>query len=370
MISRKRGKPDTAVPPDTDDDLTRGATEPESTTARHRRKPAHRILLFLSIILVGAVTLATVGLYVLTDSVANQVVRTPNVFTGLDEAARPPATEAMTFLLIGTDSLDPDHSADEPPKVTFEPGSQRSDVIMLVRLDKDRSKATVVSLPRDSWVTVPGYGNEKINAAYSFGGPSLLVRTVEALTHIRVDHFGVIDFAGFQSVIDLVGGIDVTIDAATTAGGVSFHEGVNHLSGLQALSYVRQRKGLPRGDLDRVRRHQNALRALVTKIASSTTLSHPADSYRLLDTLSQWVRVDDTFTNNGLRSFVFGLRDLRPTQVTFLTAPVGGLGREGSQSVVYLELDLGSALWHALGTGQIDAYVVMHPEGILGVSSP
>jgi LCP family protein required for cell wall assembly len=241
---------------------------------------------------------------------------------------------------------------------------------MLVRLDKDRSKATVVSLPRDSWVTVPGFGKEKVNAAYSFGGPSLLIQTVEALTHIRVDHFGVIDFAGFQSMIDLVGGIDVTVDAATTASGVSFHEGVNHLNGQQALSYVRQRKGLPRGDLDRVQRHQNALRALVTKIASGTTLSRPADSYRLFDTLARWVRVDDTFTNNGLRSFVFGLRDLRPTQVTFLTAPVAGLGREGSQSVVYLEPDLGNALWRALGTGQIDSYVVRYPEGVLGVSSP
>ena len=96
----------------------------------------------------------------------------------------------------------------------------------------------------------------KINAAYAFGGPSLLIRTVENLTALRIDHFAVVDFAGFRSVVDAVGGIDVGISAATNNDGVDFHQGVNHLDGTQALAYVRQRYGLADGDLDRAQRQQ------------------------------------------------------------------------------------------------------------------
>ena len=371
MISRHSRDRRTTPPPDAADDIACSAdAAPGSDKARHRRKPVRRILLFVVITLLGAVGLGTVGLLMLADSVAYQVHRTPNVFAGINEAERPPTADAMAFLLIGTDSRDPEQGITEPPAVTFPPGSQRSDVIMLVRINKERSSATVVSLPRDSWVTVPVYGKVEINAGYSFGGPTLLVRTVEALTNIRVDHFGVIDFAGFQSLIDIVGGIDVTVDKPTTAGAVTFQAGTNHLNGQQALAYARQRHGLPRGELDWVQRHQNTLRALVTKIASIDTFSHPVDSYRLLDTLSHWVSVDDTLSNNALRSLVFGMRNLRPAQVTFLTAPVAGLGREGVQSVVYLDFDRASELWHCLAADDVGAFAQDYPDSTLGISGP
>ena len=122
---------------------------------------------------------------------------------------------------------------------------------MIARLNPDRTVAAVASIPRDSWVDIPGHGHDKINAAYSFGGPSLLVATVENLTQIRIDHFAVIDFAGFRSMVDAVGGIDVGIDAPTSSDGVAFHQGVNHLDGRAALAYVRQRYGLIGGDFDR-----------------------------------------------------------------------------------------------------------------------
>jgi len=144
----------------------------------------------------------------------------------------------------------------------------------------------------------------------------------------------VIDFAGFQSMVDSVGGIDVGIAAATSNQGVDFRRGVNHLNSAQALAYVRQRYGLPNGDLDRAHRQQNALRALLAKAASSGTLSDPIALYDLLDATSRSVGVDDTLSNDSLRSLAFGLRGLRPSAITFLNAPVAGLGREGAQSVV------------------------------------
>ena len=146
---------------------------------------------------------------------------------------------------------------------------------MIARLAEDGQSAAVVSIPRDSWVDIPGHGKNKINAAYAFGGPSLLIRTVENLTELHVDHFAVIDFAGFQAVVDSVGGIDVGISAATSNEGVHFHQGVNHLDGTQALAYVRQRYGLVDGDLDRAQRQQNAMRAVLTKVAVDRRARRP-----------------------------------------------------------------------------------------------
>lgn len=130
-----------------------------------------------------------------------------DVFGPLDVAQRPAATESLTFLLVGTDSRSPEPTTGaEASGPEYVPGAQRSDVIMLFTLSPDRTGASVVSIPRDSWVPIPGRGLGKINTAYSYGGPTLLINTVEQLTQLRVDHFMVIDFAGFQQMTDAVGG--------------------------------------------------------------------------------------------------------------------------------------------------------------------
>jgi LCP family protein required for cell wall assembly len=341
--------------------------------ASPRRRRAVRRVLFISMgVLVVLVFSGIGGLYLLSERLGDNVQRYPSVFSGLDESQRPkpPVNEAATtFLLMGTDSR-----SSEPTTGTgatapdFVPGSQRSDAILLVRVAGDKAHASVVSIPRDSWVPIPGHGSNKINAAYSFGGPTLLVQTVEAMTHVRIDHFAVIDFAGFQAMTDSVGGIDVQISAPSSSRGVTFHAGLNHLNGEQALIYVRQRYDLPRGDLDRVQRQQNALRALMDKAASSGLLSNPLRTYDLVDAVSRSVGVDDSLSNGGLRSLVFDLRNMRSSGVMFMTAPVAGLGWEGSQSVVYLEPNKSSALWQAVNTDRVGDYVKNNPADQLGDS--
>lgn len=151
----------------------------------------------------------------------------------------------MTFLLVGTDSRSAASTTGEDATgPSFVPGAQRSDVVMLAQVSADRQSARVVSIPRDSWVEIPGRGRGKVNAAYSWGGAALLVATVEKLTGVRVDHFAVIDFAGFRSVVDAVGGVDVGVAARTASAGVTSQAGVNHLDGDAALVYVRQRHEL------------------------------------------------------------------------------------------------------------------------------
>src|SRR6185436_8377043 len=141
------------------------------------------------------------------------------------------------------------------------------------------------------------------------------------------DHFAVIDFAGFRSMVDAVGGIDV--DLTTPPSGLG--RGPHHLDGTQALLYVRERTGYLSGD--RARRQQNALRAMLTKAASSGTLTDPVQLYDFLDAVSRSVGVDDTLSNGGMRALGLKLSELGASEVTFVRAPVANVGQQGGQIV-------------------------------------
>lgn len=338
---------------------------------KRRMSRTRKALLGVAVLLLVLVIGGAVGVQVVTNRVLGDVERIPDVFAPIDEATRPqkPAgtEKTVNFLLVGVDTRAEEQTTGaEGDGEPFVPGRQRSDVIMVVHVSADRKTASVVSLPRDSWVDVPGRGQNKINAAYSFGGGSLLVQTVEGLTGLRIDHFAVVDFAGFKDITDAVGGIDVRIAQATGDNRGSFPAGVNHLNGDQALVYVRQRYNLPGGDLDRVRRQQNVIKALMSKAADRGLLASPAGTLKLADAVARAVSVDDSLDNGALRSLVLSLRGLRPASVTFLTAPVSGLGREGKQSVVRLDDARSAQLWKAVTDDRVAGYVAAHPEDRLG----
>lgn len=348
----------TRVGADTEVEAGAGDTPPG-----RRRWRGRRVVLVLGAMLLAVVGLVGGSFLVLSENLGNNIVRVPGAFAGLDEALRPPASEALTFLLVGTDTR-----SDVPTTGEAAGGAvvgDRSDVLMLARVDPSRRTASVVSIPRDSWVDIPGRGPDKVNAAYALGGPGLLVGTVEALSGLRVDHFGVIDFAGFEAVVDAVGGVDVAVAEATGNDGVQFQQGVNHLDGAAALAFVRQRYDLAGGDLDRAQRQQAVLRALLGRAASGGVFGDPGASYRLLDALTRSVGVDDTLSNGGLRALVLDLRALRPSAVTFVRAPVAGFGREGEQSVVRLDPVASADLWRAVRDGGTAAYAAAHPADAL-----
>ena len=329
-----------------------------------RRGRGRRIALVLGSLVLLLVLLVGGTVFAVSENLGNNVTRVPDAFVGLDEAARPVATNSLTFLLVGTDTR-----SDTPTTGAAGGGGvggDRSDVLMLATVDPSRTSASVVSIPRDSWVDIPGYGMNKVNAAYALGGPSLLIQTVENLTQLRVDHFGVIDFAGFESMVDAVGGIDVHVAEATSNIGVDFEQGLNHLDGAEALAFVRQRYDLADGDLDRAQRQQAVLRALLSKAASGSTFSNPTAFYTLLDAATRSVGVDNTLSNGGLRSLALEMTGLRPSAVTFVRAPLAGLGREGEQSVVYLDQVISGDLWRAVSDGRTSEYATAHPSDALG----
>ncbi|WP_233492529.1 LCP family protein [Blastococcus sp. TF02A-30] len=241
----------------------------------------------------------------------------------------------------------------------------RSDVMMLVRFTGDRQNAQVISLPRDSWVPVPGAGMAKLNAAYAWGGPSLLIQSVESLTGVRIDHYAAIDFQGFVEMTDALGGVDVQVAETTSNGPYTYTAGLNHLDGEEALYYVRQRYGLEGGDFDRVKRQQQYLRSIFTKLSEQNVLSDMGALDGFLVALTDAMSVDETLGNTALLDMAYDLRSLRPGAVTFLTAPVAGTGREGAQSVVYLDAARSEQMWEYLRTDSLTEHVAEFGEDTL-----
>lgn len=324
-----------------------GLQDEDHDAMRRRRRPG-TVLISLGALAAVLLLVAGGGFWFLTERYAGSIDRVVDVFADIDEGARPaPATPAqpaaddpVTFLLVGSDT-----------RAQLEPGETpdgRSDAIMLARFAADRRHAQVISIPRDSWVNIPGYGMDKINAAYAFEGPSLLIQTVEEVTGVRVDHYAAIDFDGLIQVTDDLGGVDVVVAETTSHGPYAFPAGLNHLNGDEARWYLGQRYGLAGGDLDRVRRQQQYLQAMFGKLFSSDTFTDPARLDAALLAVTSAVKLDDTLGNGELLSLAYSLRNLTPEDVEFFTAPVLGLGMEGPASVVYLNQTAGERMWEYL----------------------
>ena len=321
-------------------------------------RPRHGLRRILISIGVLGLVLALVvggGLWLLTARWAGNIDRVADVFADLDESTRPapptPATSApaepVTFLLVGSDTRGEVVAGEDP--------DGRSDAIMIARFSADREHAQLVSIPRDSWVDIPGHGRNKINASYALGGPSLLIQTVEQLTQVRIDHYVAIDFDGIIQVTDDLGGVDVAVAEPTKNGPYTFPAGMNHLDGDQVRWYLGQRYGLPGGDFDRVKRQQQYLRAMFGKLFSSDTFTNPARLDAAMLAVTSAVSIDDSLGNGDLVSLAYSMRGVRPENIQFLTAPVLGTGMEGPASVVYLDNVTGERMWAYLRSDSLAA---------------
>lgn len=293
----------------------------------------------------------------------------PTVSPGEEEPA--PGT-AMNVLVLGSDSR---ISAGDP--ASWEAGAQRTDTIMLVHLPASGRGAYVMSIPRDSWVPIPGHGVAKINAAYSYGGPTLLIQTVEELTNVRIDHFAVTDFDSFAALTDTLGGVDLTLkeDLYSRKG----HEllvpaGDRTLNGEQALIWVRERYSLTRGDFDRVQRQQAWLRAIMEKVSEQGILDDPTRTLAFLTEASKSVSVDSGVTIGVLKDLATRMRGVHGKDVRFLTVPIAGTGRspDGTQSIVNLARPAFDHLMEAVAADQVDQFLATNPKAVdqLGAVAP
>ena len=199
--------------------------------------------------------------------------------------------------------------------------SSNSDTLMLIHIADDRSSVTVVSLPRDSWVFIPGHGMNKINAAFGLGGPRLTVATVERATGLTINDFIEVNFLGFVKVIDALGGVNICLPQAVDDpySGLHLSAGVHHVNGITALKYARDRHSFAASDLARITDQQSLVASLLQEAISSGTLANPLRLSRFLATVPGVIKVDQ---NLDLTALADQLRGITPAEVRFLTVPL------------------------------------------------
>jgi LCP family protein required for cell wall assembly len=278
----------------------RFVSRPPTRTRRRRRSWVGRIIGL--IVLLFLLMVICVPLYAW--SRINKVDAMP-------AGARPADTPGTTYLLVGSDSRQGLSAAERKKLGTGSAAGQRTDTIMLMHVPKSGPTA-LISLPRDSYVPIPGHGKNKINAAFSFsdGGPKLLIQTVEGVTGLRVDHYVEIGFGGFASIIDSVGGVQMCLPKAMkdAKAHINLPKGCQQLDGTTALGYVRARYSDPLGDLGRVQRQRQMIGAVASKAVSPATFLNPFRYYNLSTVSADALAVDKDTGPIDMAHFALGMK--------------------------------------------------------------
>jgi len=238
-------------------------------------------------------------------------------------------SKPLNVLVMGSDNRDGTNIGGQTPGL--------SDTTILLHLSADRKRAYGVSIPRDTMVerpdcqskdgksTIPG-GLTQFNAAYAIGGPACTIKTVEKITDVRIDHFVVINFAGFKEMVNAVNGVQVCVpqEVNDNIGHIHLPAGTYKVNGNQALDYVRVRHGIgaETGDIGRMKRQQAFISAMIKKVVSKGTLANPVRLYRFLDAATQSLTTDTGFASlKELASLGSSLKNIGLDNIQFITIP-------------------------------------------------
>ncbi len=267
---------------------------------------------------------------------------------------RPAAGKGTNWLLVGSDSRrDLTHRQQQELHVGHE-AVRNTDTVMLLHYGD--SGPSLVSLPRDSYVAVPGHGKNKINAAYGLGGAKLLSRTVEQATGLRVDHYAEVDFLGLVRVVDALGGVRLCLDAPLKdeKSGADFPAGCSRMNGTQALAYVRARYSDPKGDLGRVQRQRALISAVSERMLGPGTLLNPFRTVPALDAALAALRVDGRTGVVDLTQMGLSMKQVAKGSGTATTVPVTGPGTAvaGAGDVLVWDAERARRLFRALRTDE------------------
>jgi LCP family protein required for cell wall assembly len=355
---RRRASPEPAVRPAS----SRGPRPPSSAQARpprgHVLRRRLRIVLVVASVLVLGLTGTAWGLY--RDITAG--ITTTDVIAGGGDGG------AQNILLVGVDSRTDAQGNPLPPEVQQmlnsgpDTGVLNSDTIILLHVPEGGGAATAFSIPRDAYVDIPGYRRDKINAAYpamaaraqerlaaqgvragkgrdaeaAQEGRTALIGAVERLTGQTIDHYAEINLLGFHNLTKAIGGVDVClrepVDDALS--GARFPAGAQTISGTDALAFVRQRHGLPDGDLSRIRRQQVFLAAVADEVLAGGTLTDPGRLGALVGVAQQSLVIDEGW---DLLAFAQQAADIAAGNLQFVTIPTEGRETNTRGDVVLVE---------------------------------
>lgn len=328
-----------------------------------RRGRAARIIAGLAALAVIATALVGAGMEFLYGRLQGNITaidvsdvlgRAPNTTVVDDEGNFQP----LTILLMGSDSREgqPDARYGDPTVHS----NARSDTTILLHVGADRSFATAVSIPRDTWVTLPecprgGSGDltggfeAKFNTAFEIGGPGCTMKLVEQMTGLQIDHFAVIDFIGFTNVVDALGGVDVCLTESVDDpdSDLVLPAGTSTVDGEQALAFVRARKTLSDGsDLSRIKRQQAFLSSMIREATAAEVFLNPVRLYSVLDAATSSLTTDPGLAERDvLQQTALSLRGVQPSDITFLTMP---WVERGDGANVVMDTQRAAALWASI----------------------
>uniref|UniRef100_UPI0025B1D0F9 LCP family protein n=1 Tax=Amycolatopsis solani TaxID=3028615 RepID=UPI0025B1D0F9 len=367
-------KPEAAAEPVTQSDewkpspFPRTAPAPAPSRVRRAGRVTRRVALGLvSLLALGASGYA----YVTKDQLQSTVPTTDALTPRAGEPAPPPADDgADDILLVGSDARTDAQGNPLPARLLRQlrteanNGAVNTDTVIVLRVPKNGAKPSAISIPRDTWTDIPGRGPAKINSAYGIAkahfaqelrgqgerdqakierdsdteGRRVLVQTVQDLTQVRIDHYAEINLLGFYLLTEALGGVKVCLNHATEDkdSGANFPRGEQTVSGGEALSFVRQRKNLPRGDLDRIVRQQAFLSSALHQVLSAGTLTSPGTLNGLTDAAHRALTIDPGL---DLLQFAQQAKGIASGDLAFATIPVitaNGRSADG-QSIVEID---------------------------------
>jgi LCP family protein required for cell wall assembly len=320
-----------------------------------------RIITSLSLAVVAISAFSWLGLGQVSGAI-NRI----DVFGSLGERPDKPSS-ALNYLLVGSDTregLTREQSKLLRVGTTKAAAGARSDTMLIVHISKSRDKATIISIPRDSLVTIPEHPSSlnkekivpaakgKINAAFAWGGAPLLIQTIEQETNIKIDHYIEIGFAGFAGMVDALGGIDVCTkrDIDDPGSHLVLKAGAHTLDGIESLKYVRTRDFDGMGDLGRMQRQQQFMSAVLRKVTSTGVLLNPIKLVNFFNATIATVKTDSQLNRNDLIVLAKQLKNLSPSKVRTLTIPLGNANARvpGLGSVVTWDSVLAPDLFNRL----------------------
>ena len=311
--------------------MGRPASETQRKTSRLRRA------------LIGLLVLANVvvfGAYLYLRNIESTFEEVVEVNVDVVAELSPPPSESSdpsTFLLIGSDSRE--NLPDDFANVFGSAGGQRADVIMLVQVMPADSVARLLSIPRDLKVDLDGRGTQKINAAYAYGGGSLLVSTVREVTGLPIHHYVEVDFAGFAAIVDEVGGVTINFPypARDRKSGLNVAAGSQTLDGETALAFARSRSyeelrgdtwvSANANDIGRMGRQQDLVFAILSQMKRPSTITQAEE---IVSAIGSNLEVDASLIDRGILGLAWAMRDIRPGGIETYTYPtttsiIGGI---------------------------------------------
>ncbi|MEX3609968.1 LCP family protein [Rothia sp. LK2588] len=269
---------------------------------------------------------------------------------------RPEETGSTDILLLGSDSR-----AGSAEAVNVQ--GQRADSIMILHIPNNGGDPYLISVMRDTWVNIPGHGSAKVNHGLDYGGVGLQVSTLEQLLNVRIDHVAEIDFTGFKSMTDALGGVDVNVPISFKSDHYEYTQGQMHMDGAQALEFVRQRYAFEDGDYQRVRNQRAFMDGVLHTIQSKGAFNNATNFKNVVESIAPYVTVDSGLDSGEMAQLATPYIAKGGAHLHKLTLPNAGTGWSADgQSIVILDSEATSQLSDALRNNTMSDYTAKYGE--------